>query len=42
MDVEPRAQDIPQTQIVIHYGRDGDYDCPNHHRILLRRIDEDS
>ena len=40
MDVEARSLDIPQTQIVIHYGREVEYDCPYHHRILLRRINE--
>ena len=42
MDVEPHVLDISHIQIVIHYGREGDYDCPYHHRILLCRINEGS
>ena len=42
MDVEPRALDIPQIEIVILYGREGNCGCPYHHRILLRRINEGS
>ena len=42
MDAEPRCREIAQTQVVVHYGRAGDHDYPNQHRILLRRIDESS
>ena len=33
-----RTLDIPQTQIVVHYGPQADADCPYHHRVLLFRV----